>query len=149
MDNKILLNNKKEEVIEVNKSESLILKLDYKEKNDLDKTIYLDFVKTQISADIKLRLVQRSNAKIKLMIIIRAEKGIEGISSVLDMKALQLSKHARLEFVPSLEIDERDVSVDHRSTLGIPDENQLNYLQSRGATRDEAIELLAQSFFND
>ncbi|MDX1430766.1 MAG: Fe-S cluster assembly protein SufD, partial [Rhodothermales bacterium] len=59
---------------------------------------------------------------------------------------LLLSKHARADSQPQLEIYADDVKCTHGATLGPIDERQLFYLQSRGFDRESARGLLTYGF---
>ena len=43
-------------------------------------------------------------------------------------------------------IDENDVEASHATSLGQPDENQLYYMQSRGLSRQSAMELITLGY---
>lgn len=59
---------------------------------------------------------------------------------------LLLSRHARADSQPQLEIYADDVKCTHGATLGPIDEKQLYYLQTRGLDRDAARNLLTYGF---
>ena len=60
---------------------------------------------------------------------------------------LILSKGARADSIPGLEILADDVRCTHGATMGKLDENLLFYLESRGIPRKEAEELIVMGFF--
>jgi len=60
---------------------------------------------------------------------------------------LILSKGARADSIPGLEILADDVRCTHGATVGRIDENELFYLLSRGIPRNEAEQLIVQGFF--
>jgi Fe-S cluster assembly protein SufD len=78
--------------------------------------------------------------------LVSIENGATGSDGFFASKVL-LFDNARGRSVPSLEIDENDLKAGHASTVGRPDEEQLFYLQSRGLTEAEAIELIVSGFF--
>ncbi len=59
---------------------------------------------------------------------------------------LLLSRHARADSQPQLEIYADDVKCTHGATLGPIDQRQLFYLQSRGLSAEEARSLLTYGF---
>lgn len=132
---------------QVGESGDYYLSLKLEEKKDIDQTITFTFTMADIKADLHIRAALFADAKVKLMVIIKTPAGVKNVSSVLDMRALLLSEFASIEFVPSLEIDEMNVSVDHKSTIGVPDQKELEYLQSRGMSKKKAIDMIADSFF--
>ncbi len=60
---------------------------------------------------------------------------------------LMLSKTARSDSIPGLEIEADDVRCTHGATVGQVDENQIFYLMSRGLPRAEAVRLVVHGFF--
>ncbi len=60
---------------------------------------------------------------------------------------LLLSKGARADSIPGLEIEADDVRCTHGATAGQVDEAQLFYLMSRGLARADAIRLIVHGFF--
>ena len=60
---------------------------------------------------------------------------------------LLLSKGARADSIPGLEIEADDVRCTHGATAGQVDEAQLFYLMSRGLPRADAIRLIVHGFF--
>src|SRR5579859_5760784 len=68
-------------------------------------------------------------------------------ASFLSAHGLLLSKKARVELVPGLEIAANEVSASHGATSGQIDEEQLFYLMVRGIPREEAERIIVQGFF--
>ena len=64
-------------------------------------------------------------------------------------KNILLSPHARMNSIPQLEIYEDDVKCSHGSTTGQIDEDSLFYIQSRGISRKDAIQLMVKGFANE
>lgn len=62
---------------------------------------------------------------------------------------LLLSKSARINTKPQLEIFADDVKCNHGDTVGSLDENAIFYLRSRGLRRSEAKKILIQAFAQD
>lgn len=60
---------------------------------------------------------------------------------------LVVSKHARSDAIPNLEINNHNVSCSHGSTIGQIDSETLYYLMSRGIPKKRAEHLLIQGFF--
>ncbi|HUM63971.1 MAG TPA: Fe-S cluster assembly protein SufD [Anaerolineaceae bacterium] len=60
---------------------------------------------------------------------------------------LVLSKNARADSIPGLEILTDDVRCTHGATVGKIDEDQVFYLTSRGMPRDDAERLIVEGFF--
>jgi len=64
-------------------------------------------------------------------------------------KNLVLSKKARADSIPGLEILADDVRCSHGATVGRIDENELFYIQSRGIPKREAEKFIVKGFFNE
>jgi Fe-S cluster assembly protein SufD len=64
-------------------------------------------------------------------------------------KNLLLSKHAKIDTKPQLEIFANDVKCSHGATVGQLDEQSVFYLQSRGISKETAIPLLINAFAGD
>jgi Fe-S cluster assembly protein SufD len=60
---------------------------------------------------------------------------------------LMLSRDARSDSIPGLEIEADDVRCTHGSTSGRVDESQLFYAMTRGFTRREAVRMIVAGFF--
>ncbi len=61
---------------------------------------------------------------------------------------LVLSKDARADSIPGLEILTDDVKCSHGATVGKIDQDQIFYLQSRGLQREVAESLIVEGFFD-
>lgn len=61
---------------------------------------------------------------------------------------LVLSKHARADSIPGLEILADDVRCSHGATVGKVDPDQVFYLLSRGVSQSEAERLIVEGFFD-
>lgn len=64
-------------------------------------------------------------------------------------KNILLSKTARANTVPQLEILANDVRCTHGASVGTVEEEQLYYLESRGLSRDVARDMIVHGFFED
>ena len=61
---------------------------------------------------------------------------------------LVLSRHARADSIPGLEILTDDVRCTHGATVGKIDDEQIFYLESRGMPREQAERLIVEGFFD-
>jgi Fe-S cluster assembly protein SufD len=83
------------------------------------------------------------NGKIKIM------KGAKNSSGNFFSKALLLNDKAKAFSKPELEIFEDDVSCSHGSSFGELEKDKVFYLQSRGFSKKEAIEMLVSAFISE
>jgi Fe-S cluster assembly protein SufD len=74
------------------------------------------------------------------------QKDAQKITAHQSNKNLLLSKKARMNANPQLEIYADDVKCSHGSSTGEIDEDALFYIQSRGIGRDDAIKLVVNGF---
>jgi Fe-S cluster assembly protein SufD len=64
-------------------------------------------------------------------------------------KNLLLSRDARVDTKPQLEIFADDVKCSHGAAIGQMDDEELFYLQTRGIAKDEAVRMLVKGFIDD
>jgi FeS assembly protein SufB len=102
-------------------------------------------VSTNAETLIKGVLTDRSRVEFDGMIHIRPKA--QQTASFLSAHGLLLSKQARGEFIPGLEIEANEVSASHGATSGQIDEEQLFYLMVRGISQPEAERIIVQGFF--
>jgi Fe-S cluster assembly protein SufD len=60
---------------------------------------------------------------------------------------LMLARTARADSIPGLEIEADDVRCTHGSTSGRVDDQQVFYAMTRGYTRQEAVRMIVEGFF--
>lgn len=77
-----------------------------------------------------------------------APKGV-GTDAYLTNNNILLSDSSRADSIPSLRIDSNDLRCSHGSTLGKLNETQIFYLQTRGFSREEAIIILIEAYFDE
>lgn len=81
--------------------------------------------------------------------MIRVEPGAQRTDGYQANRNLVLSKKARADSIPGLEIMADDVRCTHGATVGQIDEDHVYYLLSRGIPRDDAVRLIVDGFFVD
>lgn len=79
--------------------------------------------------------------------VIRARPGAQKTNAYQANRNLILSKKARADSLPQLEIEANDLRCTHGATVSQVDEEQVFYLMSRGIPRVDAIQLLVEGFF--
>ena len=80
---------------------------------------------------------------------ILVQKDAQQTDAVQSNKNLLLSRTAKINTLPQLEIYADDVKCTHGATVGQLDATQLFYLRSRGVAREDATALLVLSFLAD
>lgn len=111
---------------------------------DIDVEIRHEVANT--TADTHIRGVVKDRARVKLSGMIKILKKAQKTNSFLTEKVLILSKNARANVVPNLEIEADDVKASHAATVGQIDEEQLFYLMSRGLSRIRAKKMVVEGF---
>ena len=81
--------------------------------------------------------------------LIRVRHGAAGTRAFQTNRNLVLSKTARADSVPNLDIQDNDVQCSHASAIGPIDENQRYYLESRGVPPEAAERLIVLGFFDE
>jgi Fe-S cluster assembly protein SufD len=78
---------------------------------------------------------------------IRAWPGAQKTNAYQSNRNLLLSKKARADSLPRLEIEANDLRCTHGATVSQVDEDQVFYLMSRGIPRVDAVRLIVEGFF--
>ncbi|MGH2906482.1 MAG: SufB/SufD family protein, partial [Solirubrobacterales bacterium] len=79
--------------------------------------------------------------------LIEIREGCQNSHTYLQTHSLMLSKHAKVDAIPSLIVKTDDVSASHGGTVGEVDEDQVFYMRTRGINREDAIRILVEGFF--
>lgn len=80
--------------------------------------------------------------------LVKIKRGAKNTNTYFREDALLLSKQAKAEAIPSLEIDENEVKAGHASTVGPVDSEQVFYLMSKGIDQEAAKRLIVQGYFH-
>ncbi|HSX58259.1 MAG TPA: SufD family Fe-S cluster assembly protein [Candidatus Saccharimonadales bacterium] len=80
--------------------------------------------------------------------LVKINHGAKNTDTYFREDALLLSKEAKAEAIPSLEIDENEVKAGHASTVGPVDPEQIFYLTSRGVAVEEAKRMIVAGYFH-
>ena len=78
---------------------------------------------------------------------IRAWPGAQKTNAYQSNRNLLLSKKARADSLPRLEIEANDLRCTHGATVSPVDDEQIFYLMSRGIPRADAVRLIVEGFF--
>ncbi len=96
--------------------------------------------------NVLVKNVLKDNSKMDFNGLIRIEKGAQKSDSLLQDHSILLSKNARANAIPSLEIEANDVRCTHSASSGQVDEDQIFYLMSRGLDINEAEKFIVMGF---
>ena len=92
--------------------------------------------------------VLRDSARTIFKGMIRIEAGAKNSSSYLAEHAMILSKKARADAIPGLEINTNEVKATHSGSVSQVDEEQVFYMMARGLTLSEAQRLIIVGFLH-
>jgi Fe-S cluster assembly protein SufB len=79
--------------------------------------------------------------------LVKVYPGANNVKSSVKCDALLMDEKSRSDTYPTMEIDEKDVTIEHEATVSKVGEEQLFYLMSRGLTQDEATAMIVNGFF--
>ena len=79
--------------------------------------------------------------------LVKVHEGLTGIKSNVRCDALLMDPESRSDTYPTMEIDAKDVRIEHEATVSKVGEEQLFYVQSRGLTEVEATTMIVNGFF--
>jgi Fe-S cluster assembly scaffold protein SufB len=79
--------------------------------------------------------------------LIKIRSGAQESHTYLQTHSLMLSPKAKVDAIPSLIVETDSVSASHGGTVGEVDEQQVFYMQSRGLTRQDAIKVIVEGYF--
>ena len=81
--------------------------------------------------------------------MIKIDPGAHQSNAYQKNQNLLLSKSAYVDSRPFLEIKANDVRCTHGSTTGTLDESQVQYLSTRGLTKEESKRVILEGFIDD
>ncbi|MBX9688177.1 MAG: Fe-S cluster assembly protein SufB [Candidatus Obscuribacterales bacterium] len=79
--------------------------------------------------------------------LVKVYPGATNVKSSVRCDALLMDEDSRSDTYPTMEIDEKDVTIEHEATVSKVGEDQLFYLMSRGLTQEEATTMIVNGFF--
>ena len=125
-------------------NETHLIAVSGKEHMDLDSQVQQSAKGT--SCDIQVKAVAADDSRAVFTGNILMDEGAQLSKALLADHILLLSKGARADSIPGLEIKAADVQASHAASVGQVDEEELFYLQSRGLTESEARHLIIVGF---
>lgn len=116
------------------------------DKDQLKININIDHIGEETFSDTLIKSVLTDSAVGNFYGLVKIKKGAKNTNTFFREDSLLLSKQAKSEVIPSLEIDENEVKAGHASTVGPVDPEGIFYLMSRGLSREEAKKLIVQGY---
>ena len=101
------------------------------------------------TSDLLIKGALRGRSRAVFTGVIGVRKGSKRTDAYQENRNLLLSKRARSDSIPILEIDNDDVRCTHGSATGQVDPEELFYVMARGLDKDEAARMLVEGFFTE
>jgi Fe-S cluster assembly protein SufD len=99
------------------------------------------------TSDLEFKGALKGSARSVYSGLIKVEEGAQKTDAYQQNRNLVLSRNARADSTPNLEIGANDVRCTHGATISRVEEEHLFYLQARGIERTEAQKLIVEGFF--
>jgi Fe-S cluster assembly protein SufD len=99
------------------------------------------------TSDLEFKGALKGNARSVYSGLIKVFEGAQKTDAYQQNRNLILSRTARADSIPNLEIGANDVRCTHGATISQVEEEHLFYLQTRGVPRSEAQKLIVEGFF--
>lgn len=113
-----------------------------------DVTTNMIHIGEDTDSEIESRGVLRDKARSTLKGVIKIENVARNAHSFVGNHAILLSKEARADAVPALEIVTNEVAAKHSASVAQLDENQIFYLMSRGLSFKDAVWMIITGFLD-
>src|SRR3989338_4733681 len=101
------------------------------------------------TANILIKGTADDESQILFRGMIKIAKKAQQTNSYMANNNLLLSKKARADSIPKLEIEADDVKASHGATIGQVDKDQVFYLKTRGFSEKDAEQILIRGFYED
>jgi Fe-S cluster assembly protein SufD len=99
------------------------------------------------TSDLEFKGALKERARSVYSGLIKVSEGAQRTDAYQQNRNLVLSREARADTIPNLEIGANDVRCTHGATVSQVEEEHLFYLESRGIPRSEAQKLIVEGFF--
>ncbi len=99
------------------------------------------------TSDLEFKGALKGTARSVYSGLIKVEEGAQKTDAYQQNRNLVLSRTARADSIPNLQIAANDVRCTHGATISQVEEEHLFYLQARGIPRAEAQNLIVEGFF--
>jgi Fe-S cluster assembly protein SufD len=115
-------------------------------KQHFDRYTLQDHQAPSARSDLLFKGVLTDEARSVYSGLIRVHPKAQKTDAYQQNRNLLLSRTARADSIPNLEIGANDVRCTHGATVGKVDEEELFYIMCRGLTRAEATRLIVEGF---
>lgn len=101
------------------------------------------------TSDLLIKGALRDRSRAVFTGVINVRKGSKRTDAYQENRNLLLSKRARSDSIPILEIDNDDVRCTHGSATGQVDQEELFYVMAHGLDKNDAARMLVEGFFSE
>lgn len=98
------------------------------------------------SSRITSKSVSKDGGRTTYRGLLKVEEGCKNVKSHVTCDALILDELSASDTVPYMEINEKNVNIEHEATVGKIGEEQLFYLMSRGLSQYQAMTMIVSGF---
>ena len=117
-------------------------------QQQFDHWAFQDHVAPSTKSNLEYRGVLKGSARSSFIGLVTIEKQAQKSDAYQSNRNLLLSREARADAIPKLEILADDVKCGHGSASGPVDEEQMFYLMTRGIPRPMAERMIVEAFFD-
>lgn len=117
--------------------------------NDVNISKKIKFVVTEsgLNQKISFKAVVESDNFLDISITLSAtSENIKDVKVSLDAIVLNIGKNNHIKVHPNLEIPQKNITFEHKLSIGSPNKIWINYLMSRGLSLKESLALILKSF---
>lgn len=107
------------------------------------------FLEQSGGGEIQIRGVAKDNSKAKIEGIIKIGKNASNTNTYLKEDVLILGEKAKINAIPSLEIDTNDVKASHGVSVAKLNDEDLFFLESRGLNKETAESMIIEGFLGE
>ena len=118
-------------------------------KGEYKLNVVVEHIGSNTKSRVVVRAIARNGARVNLSGIIKIPEGVSGVDARLELRVLLLDDMSSASVDPQLEIMSDEVKAGHGASVSRIDENQIEYLMSRGIEREDAEEQIVEGWLSD
>jgi Fe-S cluster assembly protein SufD len=119
------------------------------ENQHIDHLTRQEHVSPYATSDLLIKGALKDRSRTVYSGLIKVHPHAQRTDAYQSNRNLVLSRNARADTIPNLEIGANDVRCTHGATVSQVEEEYIFYLMSRGITRTEAVKLIVDGFFDE
>ena len=103
-------------------------------------------IASETTSKITSKSISKGTGRTSYRGLLQVQKGAKKVKSKVVCDALLLDEQARSDTYPTMDIQEKEVQIEHEATVSKIGDEQLFYLRSRGMKEDEAAAMIVGGF---